>query len=373
MGEAGRRRRVLRARVSLILGLVMGAPALAGCGGESPPPLSGEPWPEANRLFTDDPMWRGGDGAYSVDLGGERVLWLFGDSFVGRSDEAAASVMVRNTVAVQTGLDPTRAFMRFYWNTVDGHPASFVPEQGPFWYWPGHGIRVGQRLLLFYGRLFQQSEGMFGFRQSDWTAFVVDNPDDEPSAWRMTEARVDDDRDIDVTNGVLRVDDKLYAYAFATNRVPFAIRLVRFDLARALEGDLTGAEWWTGGGWGARSDSRAIVDFGTSEFSVHFAPKLGLYVMVHSAGAGATTLAYRTAPRPEGPWSEPRDAFRPPESFFDDAFVYAGKGHPELVGGDLVATYVPSSFETLPPAIGDPYYHPFFARLTFPAKGAADP
>jgi len=54
------------------------------------------------------------------------------------------------------------------------------------------------------------------------------------------------------------------------------------------------------------------------------------------------------------------------ESFYDDAFVYAGKGHPELAGADLVATYVPSSYDDLPPSIGDAYYHPFFARLTFP-------
>ena len=353
------------------LALVASASASLGCGGPQPPEIRGEAWPEANRLFTDDPWWRGGDGAYTVDLGGGRVLWLFGDSFVGPSDEAAGSVMVRNSVALQTGLDPTRAFMRFYWRTVDGRPASFVPETGPFWYWPGHGIRVGDRLLLFYGRVFQESPGMWGFRAADATAFLVDNPDDEPSAWHMTEAHLDLDPDVDLSNGVLRIDDKVYVYGSDRNTLPRSILLARFDLARALGGDLTGAEWWTGGGWGDRAQRHAILGFGASELSVHFAAALGLYVMVHSSGSGATTLSYRTAPRPEGPWTAPRDAFRPPESFYDDAFVYAGKAHPELLGADLVATYVPSSFETLPPEIGDPYYHPFFARLTFPAAGAA--
>ncbi|HEU4418198.1 MAG TPA: hypothetical protein VFT55_04625, partial [Planctomycetota bacterium] len=74
-----------------------------------------EPWPVADALFQDDPHWLGGDAAYSVDLGGDRILWLFGDSFVATGDRSdrTASVMVRNTVAVQRGRDPVRATLAF--------------------------------------------------------------------------------------------------------------------------------------------------------------------------------------------------------------------------------------------------------------------
>jgi hypothetical protein len=340
----------------------------AGCRGPMPPAVRGEPWPEANRLFTDDPMWTGGDGAYSVYLGGDRVLWLFGDSFVRKSTTGTSDgYMVRNSVAVQTGRDPTRAFMRFYWRTEDDHPASFIPEKDATWYWPGHGARIGDKLLLFYGHLFQESEGMWGFRDLDWAAFLVDNPDDEPSDWRISAAQVPPgEHDVSLGQSALPIGDKLYVYGNAVNRLPGGIYLARFDLAQASTGDLTVAEWWTGDGWGDRDHRAAVVDFGPSELSVHFADKLGLWVMVQSGGAGATTLAIRTAPAMQGPWSDLRDVLRPPESFYDDAFVYAGKGHPELLGADLIATYVPSSFDSLPPAIGDAYYHPFFARLTFP-------
>ncbi|HZA02118.1 MAG TPA: hypothetical protein VE665_07540 [Hyphomicrobiaceae bacterium] len=34
-------------------------------------------------LFYRDPRWRGGDDAYSIRLGGDSVLWLFGNSFIG--------------------------------------------------------------------------------------------------------------------------------------------------------------------------------------------------------------------------------------------------------------------------------------------------
>jgi hypothetical protein len=43
---------------------------------------TGSSCPEADRLFHSDPRWLGADAAFSIDLGGGRVWWLFGDSFV---------------------------------------------------------------------------------------------------------------------------------------------------------------------------------------------------------------------------------------------------------------------------------------------------
>jgi hypothetical protein len=144
------------------------------------------------------------------------------------------------------------------------------------------------------------------------------------------------------------------------------IHLARVDCAEAQNGDLTGLVWWTGEGWGPRSQRQAVIDFGAPELSVHFSATLGKYVMVQTAGAGATTLAVRTAAHPEGPWSDLRDVLRPPESYYDDTFVYAGKGHPELQGADLIATYVPTLKDDRHSAEDDSYYHPYFAKLIFP-------
>ena len=81
------------------------------------PDLQATSWNEADQLFRRDPRWLGGDGAYSVDLGGERVLWLFGDSFIADRKAVArnASQIVRNSVAIQTGYDPSKASVKFYW------------------------------------------------------------------------------------------------------------------------------------------------------------------------------------------------------------------------------------------------------------------
>jgi hypothetical protein len=338
---------------------------LWGCAPDAPQ-LHGEPWPEANALFTSDSTWIGGDGAYSVDFGGGRVLWLFGDSFIATSParKRDESFMVRNSVAIQTGYDPTRAFMRFYYAQGPDHPESFVPEDGRFWFWPGHGIRRGQSALLFYGRVYQATEGMWGFATGAWTAFVVDNPDDEPSVWRMRQAEVDAESwEIKVGGAVLEVGDHLYVYGDGGDR--HDVYLARFATERAMAGDLTGPEWWNGGGFGAYSRREALITSGAPEYSIHFAAPLGLYVYTETAGAGASTIAIRTAPAPEGPWSESRDVLRPPESFREEPFVYAGKAHPELRGADLAATYVPSAYEDGPPDPAEVYYYPRFLRIGY--------
>lgn len=74
-------------------------------------------WPEADLLFQRDQYWVGGDGAYSVDLGEGRVLWLFGDSWIdprGMGSREGAT-MVSNSLALQNGYDPSQATAEFYW------------------------------------------------------------------------------------------------------------------------------------------------------------------------------------------------------------------------------------------------------------------
>src|SRR5262245_58918263 len=107
--------------------------ALMGCGADdstaknAPPEnftFSAESWPEADQLFHSDPRWIGADAAYSVDLGGDRTLWLFGDSFVATSaaNVRSESKLVRNSIAIQTGRDPETASIVFHWNDAGSEP-----------------------------------------------------------------------------------------------------------------------------------------------------------------------------------------------------------------------------------------------------------
>ena len=73
--------------------------------------MTAEAWPEADVLFHRDPRWLGADDAYSIDLGEGRVAWFFGDSFVAPTvaGQRKGTTMVRNSIGIQTGYDPTRA------------------------------------------------------------------------------------------------------------------------------------------------------------------------------------------------------------------------------------------------------------------------
>jgi hypothetical protein len=73
--------------------------------------IQATPWTEADALFRSDPRWLGSDGAYSIDLGDGRVLWLFGDTFISTSflNTRRLAKMIRNSVGVQTGYEPSTA------------------------------------------------------------------------------------------------------------------------------------------------------------------------------------------------------------------------------------------------------------------------
>lgn len=317
----------------------------SGCSAApEPPDLRAEAWPEADVLFNSDRRWVGGDGAYSIDLGGERVLWLFGDSLIAREPyETEGSAFIRNSAAVQTGRDPTRALMQFYWGLDDdGGPRSYAREQGELWLWPMHGVRLGPHLLLFYellGSPSQCDEPEWCFAEAGWTAFLVREPDKEPSAWQLEPVSLPaKDYGIELGEAVLVRDGWVYVYGTGGDFHP--LYLARFPEDRALEGDLSEPEWWRGSSWGSGRPEK-LLSINAPELSIHYDTQTSRYLMLLSAGFGASTVAVRAAKRPQGPWSEMRDVIRPEESFRRDVHVYAAKGHPELEGADLIATYVP--------------------------------
>ncbi len=147
-------------------------------------------WPAADALFRRDPAWLGADAAYSVDLGGSRVLWRFGDSFIAKSPARSRSDawFIRNSVAVQSAsLDPSSAAAQiaFAWRTSNGAATSFFPERGGHWFWPLSGVRLPSRLVLFMLEEVATGSGSFGFQSVGTKVAFVKNADMDPSAWTL--------------------------------------------------------------------------------------------------------------------------------------------------------------------------------------------
>jgi hypothetical protein len=333
-------------------------------------------WPEADRLFHSDPRWLGADAAFSVDLGHGRVLWLFGDSFVtARAGQTRRQArMVRNSVAIESGYDPSAASIRFYWGSKGTQAASFIPDEGENWFWPMHGVRLGDRLLLFCFIVGpNRSPHSLGFRNIGWTAFLVPNPDDDPSRWTLRKLAAPDNPWRVLVGVAARVEgDRLFL--FAADEPRHDVFLLRLPVARAAQGQLDSMEWWCGErrGWLAQStiDRRPAPVFleGETEFSVQRDTAGDRYLQVQTVGFGATDIALRTAARLEGPWTPARKIYRPPESDAPDAFVYAGKAHPELWGADLIVTYAANGKDSRV-AEDLSLYFPRFVRIRLTPPG----
>jgi hypothetical protein len=96
----------------------------------------------------------GSDGGFSIDLGNGRVLWSFGDTLVVKKagDTRKTAAFVHNTVAIETGYDPSTAQMKYYRRRW-GSRMEIFPSEGRVRMWPSHGIRIGNRLVVFCSRI----------------------------------------------------------------------------------------------------------------------------------------------------------------------------------------------------------------------------
>ena len=357
------------------------ASCVASCGGGAKtPPLSagGTSWPEADLLFHQNPQWLGADSAYSIDLGGARSLWLFGDTFVATTPANVRSqaALPRNTIALQEGRDPTTAAIHFFWGTnASGKPTSFFPDGSGAWTWPGDGIRLptGELILFLFLEQATPEQGL-GFASAGWRVAIVDDPDGDPSTWTPRYVDPPPSSLHAIVGSAVTLDgDHLVALASTSDAHPGL--LARF-LPTDLLGGIVTPEWWTGNqrGWVAEAALTAapavVIDNAGSEGSIHWDAVLSSWLHVMSRGFGKTTVAVRFAPAVTGPWSAPVDAFTPLESLAANPFVYAAKAHPELTTGDpaeLVATYATNSFTPSDLLTSDgmaSLYWPRFVRLT---------
>ena len=329
-----------------------------------------ESWPEADQLFRHDPSWIGGDAAYSVDLGGGRVLWLFGDSFIAKSParSRADAWFIRNSVAIQSGsADPSAGDIAFSWREDGGGASAFFPGRDGHWFWPLGGVRLGSTLILFLLEEKSVSTGL-GFESVGTRVFFVANPDAPPLDWVLTEGTLPS-FGFPVAFGAAVVREDPYVFVWGDEEPgDHSVYIARYDVTALEAGDASSPLFLTGGSWAAPSASPPDVIFPSATSTDNPPTELsvesrcdGSWLAVHSTGFGSTDIALRTAPSPPGPWSVPRTIFTPPESGGAGVLVYAAKAHPELSGGSLVVTYATNaSFSQV--ASDTNLYYPRFVR-----------
>lgn len=362
-----------------ILCLTLLVAGIWGCGrSEAPraqPPrkaISAVSWPEADRLFRQDPRWLGADDAYSVDLKDGRILWLFGDSFIALTEKGSRSkaAIIRNSVGLQAGNDPAHATMQYYWRRKGDLPQSFFPESGAVWFWPGNGIRIGAKLMIFLMAV-GSAPNELGFALTGWSAVVIDNIQGSPLEWRFLPP-VPMASPFGVMLGAGSVflrDDYLYAFGFQPDKG--TVYLVRWKVSAAMAGNYCGPQWWTDppGRWVSTADLKtapqALFNQGQSEFSVHFEPELSRFVEIQTVGFGPAGIGWRTAPEITGPWSPLRLFYQPEEQRLSQVLIYAAKAHPHLNSDNTVLTYVTNSLIYEDVIENSDLYYPRFLKVRF--------
>ena len=289
--------------------------------------------------------------------------------------------MISNTLAIQKGRDPTTASIEFHWKTDgNGQPEAFFPDRDGDRFWPGHGIVLRDRLILFLMRVRGTPAGL-GFEVYDWDAVMVMNPGASPSQWKLRWlTRPANAMQIIVGSAsVIRSNDHVYAFS---SREPAGgdAYLVRWSEGSLYDGDLSAVKWWsTGGLWTSTDDPdhepAPVLHRAGTEFTVHRDPKSGLFLQVQCTGFGAADVEIRTASNITGPWSEPLHIYRPPEHARLGVMIYQGKAHPQLQGADLIVTYSTNCFDFDEMVNDQEIYFPRFVRLRLvqpTADGAAD-
>ena len=359
-----------------------------------------EPDPAWNAFFNRTSGWTGGDIGSSIDLGAGRTLWLFGDSWIGPvrdNRHAEGTIMVRNAMAVhpsppEAGTPPAFDSPTFAWSRprfAEPQPQWLGPANAPrrfespfdkTWYWPmGDGLVVlgtygSQRLILFAIAIGPSGakDGTWDFRTVGGVICVINNFTDEPSRWNIRQidnphVGVDPRADAP-TSSVKQPSTDLWASAavftpWSDTIQPSTTMVHLFGTRDAGAGgrqllharasmqsveDPSTWEFRTKDGWSRNSaDAAPIADGFPTEFTIRYLEidGRGVWVAIHSEPMFGHHIQARTALRPEGPWSAPKNIYLVPEVEADKRLItYAHKAHPLLSPrGELLVSYIVNS------------------------------
>lgn len=311
----------------------------------------------------ESPVILGRDGATSGAVGG-KIVWLYGDTLF---DTGQGLSMVSNTWAWTKDRDATNGIDLSFPESRGrpmpllvesdserefdaAHAASNCREEpcGARWaLWPQALVADldRKRALVFYEKVYAE-QGLFRFWGVGESVAVWNDLDEPP------DRRIDPitgkppylftESDVPFGNARILESDLLYAYGCQSKGWTKQCQVARVPLGDALDPRV-----WTyyGGkiGWTSEASSAVPVIEANDIMSVAYNRYLGAYLAVYSPPM-TNHVMVRTAPRPEGPWSEAVTAFvtRAPHALW----VYDAQAHPDYEEDEGRVQYVTYSLAT---------------------------
>jgi hypothetical protein len=395
---------------------VSGSPPQSGTRAKIALVVGEETW---NAVFDRRDGWTGADVAGSVDLGDGRILWLFGDSWIGSIRDGKrmpGSRMVNNSIAVHAKNKaapwnaPDPRAIRFYWgaNNADGQPTAWVvPSDGTTgqqasssrsheWLWPtGGGLAVGdtaitRRLFLFFFRVQRtpQEKGVWSFSVVGTALGTIDNIVEPADRWKVKLLNVPESirlsrpggphAETEMTWGMTACLDPATAMDKSPTALIYGVRKTNpFNNALVLASapaatiDRFGSwKFYVGrNSWVTQSTAATpIADGMVSELSVEHIAQEGRtkFVLIQSEPFLGSRIFVRTASEPQGPWSARRTVYAVTEVRRNRSyFTYAAKGHAALSRpGEMLITYLVNSNQFSDLLNDTQIYRPMFLRLS---------
>ena len=307
-----------------------------------------------NLLFTRyGNGWTGSDATYSVPLANGKILWMFGDTFLGtvKADRTREPTgLLRNTLVLQEGDHLTTHF-----TGPSNNPRAFVsPQQADEWYWPLDATTYENEIHWMLGRLGNTNEGgNWSFEYRGFDLAVMDLAD---LSIKSVETKVDDP---DISYGSCLIEDDDYTYLYGISTRPLQKRA---HIAR-VEGRNLSKPWsfYNGTSWIETPSSYVIANGVSDQFSV--IKDGGIFYLITHEIIFGDRIFIAESKSPTGPFLNRRILYCTPETS-GSIFTYNTFAHPELATeGELRLSYNINSFNFPDLFTNADLYRPKFIRI----------
>ncbi|NND31406.1 MAG: DUF5005 domain-containing protein [Saprospiraceae bacterium] len=307
-----------------------------------------------NLLFTRyGNGWTGSDATYSIPLPDGRIMWMFGDTFLGTVTAQrirAGAPFIRNSLIIQDGDRMTTLF-----GGNKNQPKAFVsPDDPGTWYWPLDATIYNGKIQWLLGKLGSNGTGEawdFAYRSFD---LAILDPETFVIEYLET---VIASPDVSYGSCLLEDEDFTYIYGIWSSRRSKTVHIAR------VEGKNLQEPWsfYNGSSWIDRPSDHAIAKNVSDQFSVIKDGNL-YYLITHETIFGSRIFIAESI-SPTGPWTNRRILYCTPESG-ENIFTYNSFVHPELAtSGELRISYNINSFNFADIFADADLYRPKFIRI----------
>ena len=334
--------------------------------------------------------WLGADSAYSIPLGPIAAVWLFGDTFVGKTRSTGGTI--HNSIAIRKCENGGCRFTYWWSRMRSDHPDSFFRTSESNYFWPLDGFTYQGKLYIFLEQMHAlPGGGAFGFDYSSIQLAVISNPSSPPDEWAISYRPIS--RGNLVVPGVATAvteeagETRLYVFTLfrrsATQPFVGLLRCSPGDLARSGGNThwqyLSASSHWSD--WTPSTsppDAKKLISGNITEMSVKYHADAKLWLAIYPTPGGLfKTASYSKATHLSGPWTDSKAFFSYPEMQKSDprytprVFCYAAKEHPELESNRTLAfTYACNSSRETEIFRDMGLYRPELVLGNFPADSA---